>query len=131
LIALIRQGRWRKDEDIVFLHTGGAPALFAYQSALGHLNCEAEVTKDGRLLGRLPEALLNARFRCCEVDPLRRSHLRFRPATAPLRRSHFDRPAAALDARLDQRALERGTCRAPPARRRRALAKPSSTSFRL
>ncbi len=34
LIALIRQGRWRKDEDVVFLHTGGAPALFAYQSAL-------------------------------------------------------------------------------------------------
>ena len=35
LIALIRQGRWRKDEDVVFLHTGGVPALFAYQSALG------------------------------------------------------------------------------------------------
>jgi L-cysteate sulfo-lyase len=35
LIALIRQGRWRKDEDVIFLHTGGAPALFAYQSALG------------------------------------------------------------------------------------------------
>ena len=36
LIALIRGGRWRKDEDIVFLHTGGSPALFAYQSALGN-----------------------------------------------------------------------------------------------
>jgi L-cysteate sulfo-lyase len=35
LIALIREGRWRRDEDVVFLHTGGAPALFAYQSALG------------------------------------------------------------------------------------------------
>ena len=35
LIALIRQGRWREDEDVIFLHTGGAPALFAYQSALG------------------------------------------------------------------------------------------------
>jgi L-cysteate sulfo-lyase len=35
LIALIRQGRWREDENVVFLHTGGAPALFAYQSALG------------------------------------------------------------------------------------------------
>jgi len=35
LIALIRQGRWRNDEDVVFLHTGGSPALFAYQSALG------------------------------------------------------------------------------------------------
>jgi L-cysteate sulfo-lyase len=35
LIAMIRQGRWRNGEDVVFLHTGGAPALFAYQSALG------------------------------------------------------------------------------------------------
>src|SRR5215475_405130 len=35
LVALIRQGRWRTDEDVVFLHTGGAPAIFAYQSALG------------------------------------------------------------------------------------------------
>ena len=35
LIALIRQGRWRKGEDIIFLHTGGEPALFAYQDALG------------------------------------------------------------------------------------------------
>lgn len=35
LIALIRQGRWRRDQDVIFLHTGGAPALFAYQSALG------------------------------------------------------------------------------------------------
>lgn len=35
LIAMIRQGRWRNDEDVIFLHTGGAPALFAYESALG------------------------------------------------------------------------------------------------
>ncbi len=35
LIALIRQGRWRQDEDVIFLHTGGAPALFAYQGVLG------------------------------------------------------------------------------------------------
>jgi L-cysteate sulfo-lyase len=35
LIALIRLGRWRNDEDVVFLHTGGAPALFSYQSGLG------------------------------------------------------------------------------------------------
>jgi L-cysteate sulfo-lyase len=35
LIALIRERRWRHDEDVVFLHTGGAPGLFAYQSALG------------------------------------------------------------------------------------------------
>ncbi len=31
LIALIRAGRWSKDDDVVFLHTGGAPALFAYR----------------------------------------------------------------------------------------------------
>jgi L-cysteate sulfo-lyase len=35
LIALIRHGRWSKDEDVIFLHTGGVPALFAYQSVLG------------------------------------------------------------------------------------------------
>jgi L-cysteate sulfo-lyase len=35
LIALIRQHLWRKNEDVVFLHTGGQPAIFAYQSALG------------------------------------------------------------------------------------------------
>ena len=31
MIALIRAGRWSADEDVVFLHTGGAPALFAYR----------------------------------------------------------------------------------------------------
>ena len=31
LIALIRSGRWTSDQDIVFIHTGGAPALFAYR----------------------------------------------------------------------------------------------------
>jgi L-cysteate sulfo-lyase len=35
LIALARQGRWRGDEDVVFIHTGGAPALFAYREVLG------------------------------------------------------------------------------------------------
>ena len=30
LIALIRDGRWRKGEHVIFIHTGGAPALFAY-----------------------------------------------------------------------------------------------------
>lgn len=34
LIALARAGRWAPDDDVVFLHTGGAPALFAYQKAL-------------------------------------------------------------------------------------------------
>jgi L-cysteate sulfo-lyase len=31
LIALVRSGRWRRDQDIVFIHTGGAPSLFAYR----------------------------------------------------------------------------------------------------
>jgi len=31
LIALVEAGRWSKDEDVVFVHTGGAPALFAYR----------------------------------------------------------------------------------------------------
>jgi len=35
LIALVRAGRWRAGEHIVFLHTGGVPALFAYESVLG------------------------------------------------------------------------------------------------
>lgn len=35
LIALIRDGRWTKDQDIVFIHTGGAPALFAYSHLFG------------------------------------------------------------------------------------------------
>jgi len=35
LIALVRQGRWQADMDVIFVHTGGAPALFAYQSVLG------------------------------------------------------------------------------------------------
>lgn len=32
LIAMIRAGRFRKDETVVFVHTGGMPALFAYPS---------------------------------------------------------------------------------------------------
>jgi L-cysteate sulfo-lyase len=30
LIALIRDGRWTSGQDVVFIHSGGAPALFAY-----------------------------------------------------------------------------------------------------
>ncbi len=32
-IDLIRQGKFSKDERVVFLHTGGAVALFGYDSA--------------------------------------------------------------------------------------------------
>ena len=34
LIAMVQSGRWTKDHDVVFVHTGGAPALFAYRRAL-------------------------------------------------------------------------------------------------
>jgi L-cysteate sulfo-lyase len=34
LIALVRAGRWQPSDNVVFVHTGGAPALFAYRSAL-------------------------------------------------------------------------------------------------
>jgi L-cysteate sulfo-lyase len=34
LIALVRDGRWTADDDVVFIHTGGAPALFAYRGLL-------------------------------------------------------------------------------------------------
>lgn len=33
LIALIREGRFRQGETLVFVHTGGTPALFAYRGA--------------------------------------------------------------------------------------------------
>jgi L-cysteate sulfo-lyase len=35
LIALARARRWQPDTDVIFIHTGGEPALFAYQSVLG------------------------------------------------------------------------------------------------
>ncbi|MEZ5652564.1 MAG: D-cysteine desulfhydrase [Burkholderiaceae bacterium] len=34
LLGMIREGAFRSDENIVFLHTGGAIGLFAYESAL-------------------------------------------------------------------------------------------------
>ena len=34
LIALIRDGRWRRDDNVVFVRTGGEPALFAYQGSM-------------------------------------------------------------------------------------------------
>lgn len=39
LIDLVRQGRFGKDEDVVFLHTGGSVALFGYPDAFGHTTC--------------------------------------------------------------------------------------------
>lgn len=34
LLDLIRQGEFRSDEDVIFWHTGGAPALFSYAEVL-------------------------------------------------------------------------------------------------
>jgi L-cysteate sulfo-lyase len=34
LIALIQSGRWSTSDNVVFIHTGGAPALFAYREKL-------------------------------------------------------------------------------------------------
>jgi D-cysteine desulfhydrase len=34
LIALARSGRWRASDKVLFLHTGGSPALYVYQDAL-------------------------------------------------------------------------------------------------
>jgi D-cysteine desulfhydrase family pyridoxal phosphate-dependent enzyme len=34
LITLVRAGRWQASDHVIFLHTGGAPALFAYGGAL-------------------------------------------------------------------------------------------------
>ena len=41
LIDLIRKGHFRKDEKLVFLHTGGSAALFGYTSDLASLSREA------------------------------------------------------------------------------------------
>ena len=34
LVGLIRQGRLRKGEQVLFVHTGGSPALYVYQDVL-------------------------------------------------------------------------------------------------
>jgi D-cysteine desulfhydrase len=34
LLALIRQGQFKKGENVLFVHTGGSPALYAYQEVL-------------------------------------------------------------------------------------------------
>jgi D-cysteine desulfhydrase len=34
LVAMVRAGRFRADERVVFVHTGGAPANYAYQKTL-------------------------------------------------------------------------------------------------
>jgi len=35
LIDLIKKGYFKKDDNVVFFHTGGLPALFLYRNELG------------------------------------------------------------------------------------------------
>ena len=42
LIALIRQGRWRKDKDIIFLTTGGAPGAVRLPERTRHRNWRSQ-----------------------------------------------------------------------------------------
>lgn len=34
LIGQVREGRWKKGDNVLFVHTGGSPALYAYRPAL-------------------------------------------------------------------------------------------------
>ena len=34
LIGLIRKGHFKKDDNVLFIHTGGSPALYAYQPTI-------------------------------------------------------------------------------------------------
>jgi len=36
LIGQVREGRWAKGQNILFVHTGGSPALYAYRDVLAH-----------------------------------------------------------------------------------------------
>ena len=45
LIDHIREGRIRKDETVVFVHTGGNPALFAYNQELMSASADRAVTQ--------------------------------------------------------------------------------------
>jgi len=36
LIGQVREGRWTAGQNILFVHTGGSPALYAYRSTLAH-----------------------------------------------------------------------------------------------
>ena len=36
LLAHVRAGWWRPEQSLIFLHTGGTPALFAYAKDLGY-----------------------------------------------------------------------------------------------
>lgn len=44
LIDMVRQGRFAKTDNVVFFHTGGTPALFAYREAFDKVLAPAEAT---------------------------------------------------------------------------------------
>jgi 1-aminocyclopropane-1-carboxylate deaminase/D-cysteine desulfhydrase-like pyridoxal-dependent ACC family enzyme len=41
----VRKGILKKDDIVLFLHTGGTPALFAYAEELGTAELEEHLTK--------------------------------------------------------------------------------------
>lgn len=46
LITHARSGRFRRDDNIVFVHTGGAPGLFGYVAAFDYLSAEPSSSLD-------------------------------------------------------------------------------------
>ena len=40
LVDLVRKGRYRQDQNVVFVHTGGAQALFGYRQGFGFDACD-------------------------------------------------------------------------------------------
>lgn len=51
LIDMIRKGYFGRDEKLLFWHTGGAPALFAYASSLGQVALNSPSSLSGLALG--------------------------------------------------------------------------------
>ena len=45
LIDLVRQGRYEKNDNVVFLHTGGAQALFGYRHSFAAPDYRRELAK--------------------------------------------------------------------------------------
>lgn len=48
LLALIADGRWGRDDKVIFVHTGGSPALFAYRQLLALDHKDVEFTSTPR-----------------------------------------------------------------------------------
>jgi D-cysteine desulfhydrase len=37
LVDLMKKGHFKRDDNIIFIHTGGTPALFPYRNSFEHL----------------------------------------------------------------------------------------------